>query len=145
VFLELPPGAYVLPGGELNVAAGGMGQRHFVDCGTGHRLVADFRAYDFWFWHDETVGRPTPLLATVLDPPPAGWDAILESGNGLWEGDWKSVPAAAERRFGRGIVRVCQVKLAHRLGTNPVAAIFVRRLLGVEPAAKHGWGRQKSV
>jgi hypothetical protein len=135
VFLELPPGAYAVPGGELNVVSGGMGSRHFVDCGTGHPLVADFRPYDFWFWHDEMAGHPTPLLATVIDLPLAGWNTILKSGNGSWESDWKPVSAAMEKQFGKGRVRVCQVKLAHRSMTNPLAAIFVRRLLGIESAA----------
>lgn len=131
VFLELPLGQHDLPGGELTVVAGGMGQRHFVNCNTGHALVEDFQPYDCWFWHDDAVGYPTPLLATVLDPAPDGWVTILESGNGSWESDWRPVPAAVERRFGQGMVRVCQVKLAHRLATNPSAAIFARRLLDV--------------
>ncbi len=131
VFLELPVGKHVVPGGELTVAPGGMGQRHFVDCSTGHALVADFQPYDCWFWHDRLVGHPTPLLATVLDPAPVGWAAVLKSGNGSWATDWKPVPAAVEGRFGNGTVRVCQVKLANRSETNPAAAIFARRLLNV--------------
>ncbi|HVU26327.1 MAG TPA: glycoside hydrolase family 2 TIM barrel-domain containing protein [Verrucomicrobiae bacterium] len=131
VFLELPIGKHNISGGEINIVPCGMGQRHFVDCNTGHASVADFQPYDFWFWHDGMVGYPTPLLATVLDPPPVGWTTILESGNGSWTTDWKPVPAAVERRFGQGIVRVCQVKLAHRTMTNPSAAIFARRLLDI--------------
>ncbi|MGH7979343.1 MAG: glycoside hydrolase family 2 TIM barrel-domain containing protein, partial [Limisphaerales bacterium] len=133
VFLELPVGKHAVPGGELTVASGGMGHRHFVGCSTGHELVADFQPYDCCFWHDAKVGYPTPLLATVLDPAPTGWTTILESGNGSWESDWKSVPAAVEKQVGQGTVRVCQVKLAHRSATNPAAAIFARRLLDVVP------------
>jgi hypothetical protein len=109
-----------------------MGHRHFVDCNTGHALVADFRPYDCWFWHDTSAGHPTPLLATVLDPPPAGWTTILESGNGSWATAWKPVPAVAETRVGQGTVRICQVKLANRMATNPAAALLARRLLGLE-------------
>ena len=133
VFLELPVGNHAVPGGELTVALGGMDHRHFVGCSTGHELVADFQPYDCFFWHDAKLGYPSPLLATVLDPVPTGWTTILESGNGSWESDWKSVPAAVEKQVGQGTVRVCQVKLAHRSATNPVAAIFTRRLLDVMP------------
>ena len=132
VILELPVGVYTVAGDAVTVVPGGMGQRHFVDCGTGHPLVQDFRPYDCWFWHDASVGYPTPLLITVLDPAPAGWTTILDSGNGSWATDWKSVPAAAEKPYGQGVFRVCQVQLAHRTTTNPQAAILARRLLGLD-------------
>ena len=84
VILELPVGVHTVAGDAVTVVPGGMGQRHFVDCGTGHPLVQDFRPYDCWFWHDASVGYPTPLLTTVLDPrPPAGrrsWTAATVRG-----------------------------------------------------------------
>lgn len=132
VFLELPIGKHVLAGDEISVAPGGMGHRHFVSCSNGHDLVADFQPYDCWFWHDARAGHPTPLLATVLDSVPAGWTTILESGNGSWATAWKQVPAAVEKSFGRGKIRICQVMLAHRTKTNPAAALLARRLLGNE-------------
>jgi hypothetical protein len=131
VFLEIPPGRYKIVGDDLTVIVGGMGSRFYVNCGTGHTLVSDFAPYDFWYWHDAALGYPTPLLETVLDPMPAGWTTILASGNGSWTTPWKTVPAVAEKRLGLGVLRVCQVKLAHRTKTNPSAAIFARRLLGV--------------
>jgi beta-mannosidase len=132
VILELPVGVHSVASDAVTVVPGGMGQRHYVDCGAGHPLVRDFMPYDCWFWHDESVGYPTPLLTTVLDPAPAGWTTILESGNGSWATDWKSVPAVAEKTHGQGAFRICQVQLAHRTRTNPQAAILARRLLGLE-------------
>ena len=132
VILELPVGVHTLAGDAVTVVPGGMGQRHFVDCGTDHPLVRDFRPYDCWFWHDASVGYPTPLLTTVLDPAPAGWTTILDSGNGSWATDWKSAPAAAEKQHGQGVFRICQVQLAHRTQTNPQAGVLARRLLGIE-------------
>jgi len=131
IFLELPVGKHKLAGDEISVVSGGMGQRHFVSCSTGHELVAGLRPYDCWFWHDESVGHPTPLLATVLDPAPPGWTTILESGNGSWTTPWQPVPAAVEKQVGLGVMRICQVKLVHRTKTNPTAALFARRLLKV--------------
>jgi hypothetical protein len=132
VFLELPVGQHRVMGEILTVVPGGMGPRHFANCGTDHELVEGFQPYDMWFWHDEEVGYPTPLLTTVFDPAPAGWSAILESGNGSWNNDWKPVPVAIEKSLGEGVLRVCQVKLASRTRTNPAAAIFARRLLSLD-------------
>ena len=114
VLLELPAGKHVVMGDTLQIVPGGMGPRHFADCGTGHELVEGFEPYDFWFWHDGAVGHPTPLLTTVFDPAPAGWNIILESGNGSWKDDWKPVPAVVEKSLGEGIIRACQVKLVNR-------------------------------
>ena len=132
VLLEIPPGQHSVLNDTLNVVPGGMGSRHFASCGTGHDLVTDFQPYDFWFWHDRAVGHPTPLLQTVIDPAPTGWSTILESGNGSWTNDWKPVPAAVEKSFGEGVIRVCQVKLVNRTTTNPAAAVFARRLLSLD-------------
>jgi hypothetical protein len=131
VLLELPAGVYRIDGDEINVVPGGMGKRHFVSCGTGHALVEDFATHDFRFWHDAAVGYPTPLLETVVDPPPASWTTILGSGNGSWQTAWNPVPACLEKRRGQGVVRLCQVQLPHRTQGNPAAAIFAARLLGI--------------
>ena len=131
VLLELPPGEHEIFGDLIKVVPGGMGSRHFVDCGTGHELVKDLKPYDFWFWHDEKAGYPTPLLANVIDLAPAGWSTILRSGNGSWKNDWKPVAAALEKYHGTGVIRICQVTLANRTRKNPTAAIFARRLLNL--------------
>jgi len=129
VLLELPAGDYKIGGDSIKIVPGGMGHRYFADCGTGHPLVADFASHDCWYWHDTVAGYPTPMLETVLDPAPAGWKTILSSGNGSWQTEWKPVPAVAEKQFGHGLLRICQIKLASRTATNPPAAIFARRLL----------------
>ena len=73
------------------------------------------------------VDYPTPILSTVFEAP--DWDAILSSGNGDWQGNWKPFFAAAEKQDGSGVWRVCQVQLSGRIRGNPVAEIFSRRLL----------------
>jgi hypothetical protein len=132
--LELPVGQHSVLDHLFKVVAGGMGSRHFADCGSGHDLVADFKPYDFWFWHDARAGYPTPLLDTVFEFASTGWDTIIKSGNGSWANasNWKPVPAVVEKRFGKGVVRICQLKLVGRTRTNPAAALFAHRLLGLD-------------
>jgi Glycosyl hydrolases family 2, sugar binding domain/Glycosyl hydrolases family 2/Glycosyl hydrolases family 2, TIM barrel domain len=129
ICLEWPAGSYTVAGDKVRITTCGMGSPHFVSCGAGHPLAAGFGVDDFKFWYDESVGYTTPLLDTVFDPPPAGWQTILRSGNGTWQSAWQAVPAVMEKRVGKGVFRFCQVKLAHRLRTNPAAATFARRLL----------------
>jgi hypothetical protein len=126
VFLELPPGAYEIGGHSVKVEPCGMGGVHFASRDTGHPLVAGFEPYDFKFWYDPAVDRPSPLLENVLEV--SGWTPILMSGNGGWEVDWHATPAAVELSHGAGVYRICQVKLAGRL-VNPVARIFAQRLV----------------
>ncbi len=130
VLLELPVGTHQVAGDAIQIVPGGMGHRHFVSCGTGHDLVAGCLPHDFRFWHDDSVGYPTPLLETVIDPPPSDWAVVLGSGNGSWQTEWRSVPAAIEKHHGRGVYRICQVRLPHRTQTNPAATAFALRLLG---------------
>ena len=133
-FLELPPGQYRLPGDEvIEVAPCGMNPRHFVSRATGHPLVADFAPADFRFWYDEAAGYVTPLLVTTFSAASgaAGWSPILTSGNGDWSSGWGPALAAAERKHGRGTLRICQVALAGRAQAVPVARIFAGRLLGL--------------
>lgn len=129
VLLELPPGVYDVAGDKITIVAGGMGKRHFLSRDTGHPLVEGFVPNEFRFWHDASAGYVTPILETVIDLRPRGWAAILQSGNGSWQTGWQPVPAAIEKRAGKGVYRICQVKLTNRTRANPVAEIFTRRLL----------------
>ena len=127
VFLSLPEGSHTIGDSSIAVHAAGMGSRHFVSCASGHPLADGFLPQDFKFWFDERSGHASPILHTVLDGE--GWTPILLSGDGGWSRPWGPVAAAAERREGRGVWRVCQVDLLDRVRTNPVARLFARRLL----------------
>lgn len=94
---------------------------------TGHPLVAGFAPEDFRFWFDPAVDRPAPLLRTVFFAESC-WNPILLSGQGGWGQEWRRALAAAEQGIGAGSIIVCQVKLAGRTGTNPVARLFAERL-----------------
>jgi hypothetical protein len=128
VLLQLPAGAHRIGRFDVEVLKAGMGPRHFVNCSTGHPMVAGFSPDDFKFWFDERKGFVSPILETVLRPA-KNWTPILETGDGGWGQAWGPVPAVAECADGRGMWRICQVDLLHRIKTNPVASIFAARLL----------------
>jgi hypothetical protein len=111
----------------VDVEICGMGPRHFVSRDTEHSLVAGFEPEDFRLWHDPAVDRIAPLLETCFRAD--GWTPILATGNGGWKGGWGPALAAAEKRDGAGLWRICQVALAGRTGTNPVAGLFAWRML----------------
>jgi hypothetical protein len=73
------------------------------------------------------VDRIAPLLHACFRHD--GWAPILATGNGGWKGGWGPALAAAEKRDGAGLWRICQVALANRTTTNPVAGLFARRLI----------------
>jgi hypothetical protein len=127
IFIELPVGEFDIGKTRISIKECGMGARHFVSRKTGHPLVNDFQPDDFKFWYDAKFDYPTPLLATTFEAP--DWTPILISGNGNWQGNWQPALAAAEKREGLGIWRICQVHLSGRIQGNPVAGIFARRLL----------------
>ncbi len=133
LFLDLPAGEYEIVGAKLKVDACAMGPRHFVSRDTAHPLVADFHPDDFRLWHDPAVDRIVPLLETCFQAE--GWIPILTTGTGVSNlqdpSAWGPVLAAAEQRHGAGLVRVCQVKLADRTATNPVAERFARRIVRI--------------
>lgn len=127
IFIELPEGKYKISGRKIEVRACGMNPCHFVSRNTGHLLVKGFKPDDFKFWYDPDAGFVRPLLETDFTAP--GFEGILTSGNGIWIGNWDKTLAAAEKKHGRGVFRICQVSLAGRTKTNPVARIFAGRLL----------------
>lgn len=129
ILLEWPQGSYEIAGDKVEITPCGMGARHFVSRATGHRFCATFTPSDFRFWYNPDERRVTPFLATTFSAP--GWIPILVSGNGDWTGKWEPALAAAEKPWGRGYLRLCQVALAGRVQGNPVALLFARQLLGL--------------
>lgn len=129
VFLELPVGEYEIGGSTVRILDCVMRPREFVSCATGHDMVQGFQSEDFKCWYDPRAGYFRPILATLFQAQ--GWQAVLTNGNGVWGGGaWQRMMASAERKDGKGGWHICQVELAGRVKTSPVAARFARRLLG---------------
>jgi len=126
VVLLLAPGEMTIAGDRIKVEKCGMGERHFV-ARCGHHLTSGFGPKDFSFWYSAPLDRVTPFLDTVFVAP--GWTPILISGNGSWQADWEPKFAAAEKRSGKGVWRICQLHLHDHITGNPAAEWFARRLL----------------
>lgn len=128
IFLELSEGNYKIAGSMVENQKCGMNPRHFVSRKTSHPIVSDFKPDDFKFWFDESSDMVTPLLDTTFISD--DFTPILTSGNGQWGKDlWYPTLAAGEKKYGAGIFRICQVKLAGRVNSNCPARIFAERLL----------------
>jgi hypothetical protein len=133
VLLEIPQGEHRLAGTTVRCSPTGMGEFFFVSRATGHPLVRDLEPRDFFLWYDPSADCIMPLLGTILETE--GWETVLSTSNLSWAGASGEAQACAERRIGRGALRICQVRLAGML-VNPVAEIFARRLTARE--AIHG-------
>jgi hypothetical protein len=127
MFLELPAGKYDIAGTEVNVEKLTLNPRHFVSRNTCHPFIADFEPNDFRFWFDGSAGYVTPILERCFTGQ--GFTPILASGNGPWKTAWHPAIAIGEKAYGKGFIRVAQVKLAGRLKGNPAADILARRMV----------------
>ena len=141
VLLELPTGVYQIGGNKVVISPCSMNPVHFVSRDTGHPLVRGFQPEDFSLWYDPSLDRISPLLWTTFSAAD-GWLPILTSGHGGFRSDWEPAFAAAEKQYGHGVFRICQVALAGRT-INPVATLFARRVIEYEKAPlMHARGTQ---
>lgn len=130
VFLELPAGEYSIDHSEFVVKPCGMLPVHFASRKTDHPLVEGLHHDDFKIWHDPDVDYITPLMETTFIAD--DFTPILTSGNIDTNGEWNMAMAAAEKTYGQGKIIICQIKLARRTTTNPIAHIFAKRLLKIK-------------
>lgn len=126
VFMALPEGTHELCGIGVTVESCGMGPRHFVSRATGHPLVHDFLPHDFRFWYSQETDCPAPLLNSLLKADK--WETILATGQVGWGIPASPAAAVVEHSLGRGMLRICQLRLVGRID-NPIAWDFASRLL----------------
>jgi glycosyl hydrolase family 2 len=131
VFLKLQPGSHKIANSKIGVRICAMGSRHFVSRKTGHTIVKKNKLDDFKFWFDSDVGYVTPLLKTSFVGK--AFEPILTTGEPGTNGEWHSAFAAAEKKLGKGLLRISQLDLANRVSDNPIARIFAYRILGLDP------------
>jgi hypothetical protein len=134
IFLELPETDDLRIGEKtFKVEVARMNPRHFVSRKTDHPIVMDSKKNDFRFWHNSQLGYCSPLLERLLITEDAV-RPILRSGQTGWGETGQEALAACEWTHGTGSFAICQITLAGRTDTNPVARIFAGRLLTHHPA-----------
>jgi hypothetical protein len=127
VFLELTSQTYQIANTSVEIDKTGMNDFYFVSPSSGHRLVRDFRPLDFRLWYNGDDKLIDPLLGyTVISRE---WTPILLSTASNWSEDKGTVMAASELKYGKGVFRICEVKLTDRIQFNPTALLFFNRLL----------------
>ncbi len=125
IFLELPEGSYEIANTEVVATPCGRGAMHFVSCKTGHPLVESLEPDDFFFWHSVEKGYPAPLISATFMAE--GWETVLRTTNcdcTVIPSVWREEMAAAERKDGQGLWRICQLHLNKQAAGNPVAQRF---------------------
>lgn len=127
IFLEVDPGQYQIGEMEVTVKNSGMLPMNFVSRNTGHPLVTGFPKFAFWNWYDRKESRITPILEKTFTG--SHFIPVLSSGNTDEHGEWRAAAAVGEGRLGKGVIYLCQLKLAGYLKDNPVAKEFLIRML----------------
>jgi hypothetical protein len=126
--------ALQLGGTTVKFYPAGMNPMFFVNCSTGHPLVAGFAGSDFFLWHNTVTGMIDPILPLTMEAE--GMEPVLLTGAGSWASqEWRPVPAAAVKRLGKGVLIISLVNLNGRTKTNPVAREYALRILGLSESA----------
>ena len=127
VFMELPTQQYLIAATKVSIEKTTMGDYYFVSPGTGHPMMKNFKPFDFSMWYNEEKGYIEPILAYTISAP--AWKPILSSGASNWVSDKGTVMAAAELKYGKGLFRICELKLADRIQYNPSAQLFIEKMI----------------
>jgi hypothetical protein len=127
LFLELPEQQLTIANSKVTIEKTAMGDYYFVSPVTGHPMVKDFKPFDFNMWYNSKRGLITPILSYTIAAPE--WKSILSSGASNWSSDKGTVMAAGEQKYGKGVFRICELKLTDRMETNPTAHLFADKLM----------------
>ncbi len=127
LFLSLPLGINKVGNDELEVITPSMGSYYFASNATGHSIANAFQENDFKYWYDAKQKMIAPIMHSIFYVK--GWDRILQSGNTGWTLSSSYASLVAEKKFGKGMFRVCQLDLQNKIQDNPAAYRFVQMLL----------------
>jgi hypothetical protein len=128
LFFDLPPGTYQIVTDTIVVERTGFGGYYFASPRTNSAVTATLKDRDIFFWFDKKAGYVTPFLDALLKEP-KGWKSVVGSGQSSWSGNFGYANAASEKMFGKGMVRICQIKLAGRMKENPAAFLLAQKLI----------------
>lgn len=137
IFLQLPLGKHDIAGEHVEVKETQFGKLSFVARVRSHPWMEHVEERDFAFWYDEEEDCAAPFCDSFLEVEDARW--VLKTGNVGWgttfsREDYR--PVAVEKPIGRGRLVINQVSLLHRVGKNPPAARFLRKMIEKEGGSK---------
>ncbi len=132
VLLSVPIGDCDIAGVSLQVNEMEMAERHALNRGTGHPMVAQLEENDLRFIHDSKHDFITPFCRTCILPQGQLKPIITSAtGNSGFGGspEWKSVVVVGELLHGSGSVVICQLDLGDRLKTNSTLGALANALM----------------
>ncbi|HLP38184.1 glycoside hydrolase family 2 protein [Lacibacter sp.] len=126
LFLEPPAGQHLLVRDTVLVSKTTMGQYYFASPVLTNPRMKSFKARDFFFWYNGVVEHVRPFLSEMSLVK--GWEPLLLTGQTGWVGNNNYAFAAAEKKIGRGMSRICHIQLINRVQFSPVAKQFAMML-----------------
>ncbi len=130
ILLQPQPGVHLVAGDTLQVQRTTMGQYYFASPVKEHPAMKTFQQRDIWWWFDGRKGLVRPLLSEMSEGK--GWTPLVTTGQTGWVGANDYAFAVAERKLGKGYIRLCHIQLAGRVGYNPMASQLLRTLMKVQ-------------
>jgi hypothetical protein len=128
ILLQPQPGVHMVAGDTLQVQRTTMGQYYFASPVKDHPAMKAFAPRDIWWWYDAHRGVVRPLLSEMSTGK--GWSPMVTTGQTGWVGANDYALAVAEKKLGKGSIRICHVQLAGRIKDNPMAMELLRVLMG---------------
>jgi len=111
-----------------------MRGKEFVSRKTGHPLVAGFEPFDFSYWYDPEKDYIEYVAEGYLEGE--GLAPVLITGETARPGDpypiHRTRSVVAEMRMGRGRLIFSQLKTTGRMQAEPIARMFLERILTPE-------------
>ena len=127
IFLNLPFGKTKIGADSINVIRPSMGSYYFVSNATAHPIAKAFQENDFKYWYDAKQKMIAPVTNSIFYAK--DWNSILQSGNTGWTLSSSYASVVAEKQFGKGMFKVCQLDLLNKMQDNPGAYRIVEKLL----------------
>ncbi len=127
VNMRLPSGDFELCGEQISTKFSAMLPLNFVSRDTGHAYTAGINADDMRYWYSESSRRIVPIMYDSFTDD--SFTPILLTGNANDQKEWASALSVAEKKVGEGMLVICQLDIADRVKTNPIARIFVQNMI----------------
>jgi hypothetical protein len=127
IFLNLPFGKTRIGVDTIDVIRPSMGSYYFVSNATNHPIAKAFQENDFKYWYDAKQKMIAPVTHSIFYAK--NWNSILQSGNTGWTLSSSYASVVAEKQFGKGMFKICQLDLSNKMQDNPGAYRIMQMIL----------------